>query len=45
MLERIGHPVNSLKRISFGCLELGDLKPGKWKYLSIEDLSGMFEKR
>ena len=24
MLERIGHPVNSLKRISFGSLELGD---------------------
>ena len=32
MLDKIGHPVNSLKRISFGSLELGDLKPGKWRY-------------
>ncbi len=45
MLERIGHPVNSLKRISFGSLELGDLKPGKWCYLNPEDLKGMLEKR
>lgn len=45
MLERIGHPVNSLTRISFGTLELGDLKPGKWRYVSQEEIERLTEER
>lgn len=45
MLERIGHPVNSLKRISFGSLELGDLKPGKWRHVQPEEISRLTEER
>lgn len=33
MCEKVGHPVLRLKRIKFGKLELGDLKPGEWRYL------------
>ena len=45
MLERIGHPVNSLTRISFGTLELGDLKPGKWRFVSQEEIERLTEER
>ena len=45
MLERIGHPVNSLKRISFGSLELGDLKPGKWRHVKPEEIARLTEER
>ncbi len=39
MMEKIGHPVVSLKRTAFGSLELGDLKPGKWRYLTEKELA------
>ena len=45
MLERIGHPVNSLKRISFGSLELGELKPGKWRHAKLEEIARLTEER
>lgn len=45
MMERIGHPVNSLKRIRFGCLELGELKPGKWRTISLEEIGRLTEER
>ena len=45
MLERIGHPVRSLQRIRFGNLELGDLKPGKWRHLRAEELETLTEER
>ena len=38
MCEAVGHPVQSLKRIAFGGLRLGDLKPGKWRYLSAQEM-------
>lgn len=34
MCEAIGHPVINLKRIAFGKLKLGKLKPGEWRNLS-----------
>ena len=34
LFEPLGHPVTKLKRISFGPLTLGDLKPGELKHLS-----------
>lgn len=34
MCEKIGHPVITLKRISIGKIEIGDLPVGKWRYLN-----------
>jgi 23S rRNA pseudouridine2605 synthase len=34
MLDAVGHPVTSLKRIRFGTLELGSLAPGESRRLS-----------
>ena len=45
MMERIGHPVTSLTRISFGSLELGDLKPGKWRHVRPEEIARLTEDR
>ena len=39
MLDRIGHGVKSLHRISYGTLRLEDLKPGKWRRLSLEEVN------
>lgn len=38
MCEKIGHPVKRLKRVSIGEIELGDLKPGEWRYLTEKEL-------
>lgn len=41
MFKSIGHKVVFLKRVRLGTLELGDLKPGQWRYLvqtEIDDL-------
>lgn len=34
MCESIGHPVIRLKRVAYGSLELGGLRPGEWRYLT-----------
>jgi len=39
MFDKIGCRVVKLKRISIGKLKLGNLKKGKWRYLSKEDLN------
>jgi len=39
MLEAVGFPVTSLKRVQVGSLELGDLPLGKWRFLSNEEVS------
>jgi len=38
MFEAVGHNVRTLKRISFGEINLGDLKSGSWKNLSNEEI-------
>ena len=38
MCEAVGLKVLRLKRISEGALELGELKPGAWRYLTPEEL-------
>lgn len=38
MFEKIGHPVLKLKRIRIANLDLGDLPPGSYRYLSGEEL-------
>jgi len=34
MFDAVGNSVKYLKRISFGKIKLGELKPGQWVYLS-----------
>ena len=38
MCEKIGHPVITLKRISIGKIEIGDLPVGKWRYLTEQEI-------
>ena len=48
MMEALGHPVRSLKRVRISFLELGDLKPGQWRYLTdreVASLSGKEQKK
>jgi 23S rRNA pseudouridine2605 synthase len=42
MCDAIGHSVLSLKRISIGNLELGDLNSGQWRYLSTEEVEYLY---
>jgi 23S rRNA pseudouridine2605 synthase len=39
MLAGLGHEVARLKRLSIGPISLGNLKPGKWRLLSNEELA------
>jgi 23S rRNA pseudouridine2457 synthase len=42
MTAAIGHPTLRLLRVRIGALELGDLKPGKWRELSPADRQLLF---
>lgn len=42
MLAAVGREVTRLKRVSFGGLELGELPPGKWREVKMEELRGAF---
>lgn len=44
MFDAVGHPVLQLKRTAYGQLELGDLRPGKYRFLSPEDIKMIFRK-
>lgn len=41
MCQAIGHPVTALKRLSFGPLNLGDLRPGQYRYLGLEEVRAL----
>ncbi len=43
MFDHVGHPVKRLKRVRFGPLELGDLRPGEWRWLSEEEWTALYE--
>jgi 23S rRNA pseudouridine2605 synthase len=43
MFAHVGRPVLSLKRISFGTLELGDLPQGQYRYLTDDEISALRE--
>ena len=38
MVEKVGHQVVMLRRIRFGCLQLGDLPRGQWRHLTNEEI-------
>ena len=42
MLSAAGHEVTRLKRVEFGGLSLGELKPGAWRELSSAELRSAF---
>ena len=44
MFEIIGHPVIRLKRVAYGSLVLGALKPGQWRYLTDNERKQLVEK-
>ena len=39
MCERIGHPVQKLKRVSLGPIKLRELRPGQWRFLSQKEVA------
>ena len=41
MLAAVGHHVISLQRMRFGPLQLGDLKPGAWRYLATHEVHAL----
>ena len=41
MMDVIGHPVLKLKRIRLATLELGDLQPGRYRYLFPEEIKSL----
>jgi 23S rRNA pseudouridine2605 synthase len=42
MLKSTGNEVTRLKRIAFGALELGDLAPGKWRTITVDEIRAAF---
>ena len=42
LLDAVDHPVTRLRRVEFGGLTLGDLEPGRWRYLSAAELTAAF---
>jgi 23S rRNA pseudouridine2605 synthase len=45
LFESIGHRVATLKRVRFGGLELGDLRPGQWRDLTRTEVEVAFSSR
>jgi len=41
MLLTVGHPVKELKRVNFGNLNLGTLKSGKYRPLTVNEVEGL----
>jgi len=39
MLAEVGMPVERLARVSFGGVELGDLRQGKWRFLNRPEIA------
>ncbi|NQU12426.1 rRNA pseudouridine synthase [bacterium] len=38
MMATVGHPVRRLVRLAVGTFQLGNLKPGQWRYLTDEEI-------
>lgn len=39
MMEKVGHPVRRLMRVEIAGVELGELKPGKWRELTEREVA------
>ena len=42
MLDHVGHPVSRLIRTKVGPVNLGDLKPGRWRHLTRSEIAALF---
>lgn len=38
MCAAVGHPIESLRRISFAGIDAAGLRPGEWRYLNVEEV-------
>lgn len=43
MFEAIAHPVEDLRRVRIGPLELGSLRPGRWRHMTEEEVDALFD--
>jgi len=43
MIDKIGLHATYLRRDSFGCIDLSDLKPGKWRKLSMNEVKSLYK--
>jgi len=43
MLEAVGHPVESLSRTDVGPVQLGELRPGKMRPLTRQEVAGLYK--
>ena len=43
MFEEIRHPVLRLRRVQYGTLRLGDLRPGQYRYLTRDEVDNLLE--
>ena len=41
MFAFVGHEVTSLKRVAFGALALGQMQPGRFRYLTLEEIKAL----
>lgn len=39
LFDAVGHPVRRLARVAFGGVELGDLRQGKWRFLTQQEIA------
>lgn len=39
LMDAVGHPVRRLARVSFGGVELGDLRQGNWRFLTHQEIA------
>lgn len=45
MFDKIGHSVRGLQRTQIGNLKIGELKEGKWRYITPEEINELTKKR
>ena len=43
MCTAVDHPAIKIKRVSFGTLSLGDLEPGRSRYLTREEVKSLYK--
>ncbi len=41
MCDAVGHPVQTLRRITFAGIEVNGLRPGEWRNLTAEEVAGL----
>jgi 23S rRNA pseudouridine2605 synthase len=42
LLDQVGHPVLALSRVQVGPVRLGEVRPGRWRALSRDEVGGLY---